>query len=280
MRDDNAMFDLGGSKIELMACEETKKKLEKSVVGETLNPFIFNELKEAVKRDWDSIVEIKKMGDTKILLTFDTEENLSVALHSPMLLNNFLEVRRWTCGESNLSRRFWIEIVGVPAHAWGLESARKIVSGPTVPPGFENSTKRIVTFDEDIRDSTDQGATCRGRVNRKEKNLVSLRLKDRVLRNKKSSLNKKEKQRELVETCEILGDLSSSEEDFSNTDVEASKTWTLGTGLGLATVQESRLNKFLKDTGTTGDAMKLYTNNNVPQKRRGRKKKKKAEVLG
>ncbi|MED6215077.1 hypothetical protein PIB30_109767, partial [Stylosanthes scabra] len=77
MRDDNAMFDLGGSKIELMACEETKKKLEKSVVGETLNPFIFNELKEAVKRDWDSIVEIKKMGDTKILLTFDTEENLS-----------------------------------------------------------------------------------------------------------------------------------------------------------------------------------------------------------
>ncbi|MED6179177.1 hypothetical protein PIB30_114706, partial [Stylosanthes scabra] len=104
------------------------------------------------------------------------------------------------------------------------------VSGPTVPPGFENSTKRIVTFDEDIRDSTDLGATCRGRVNRKEKNLVSLRLKDRVLRNKKSSLNKKEKQRELVETCEILGDLSSSEEDFSNTDVEASKTWTLGTG--------------------------------------------------
>ncbi|MED6138653.1 hypothetical protein PIB30_076464 [Stylosanthes scabra] len=38
----------------------------------------------------------------------------------------FLEVRRWTKGETDRSRKFWLEITGLPIHGWSEANMRKI----------------------------------------------------------------------------------------------------------------------------------------------------------
>ncbi|QHN94180.1 uncharacterized protein LOC110264411 [Arachis ipaensis] len=50
------------------------------------------------------------------------------ALNSPFLLNYFGEIRRWTVGEMNRSRKVWIEMFGIPFHAWCEENAHKIAA--------------------------------------------------------------------------------------------------------------------------------------------------------
>ncbi|MED6203073.1 hypothetical protein PIB30_111932, partial [Stylosanthes scabra] len=185
---------------------------------------------------------------------------------------------------------------GVPAHAWGLESARKI----------GNVWGRVLeVFESDLLHYNSIRVYIEAKV--APNNLATM---DVIVDNDNFLV--------MVKEC---GDPWRKEEDLVVTSVSVENNAVLGIGKSLAETlveetplnggsatvmgqvkttlggsevsktktfeddrhtedMESRLNKFLKDTGTTGDSMKLYTNNNVPQKRRGRKKKKKAEVLG
>ncbi|MED6136896.1 hypothetical protein PIB30_059997 [Stylosanthes scabra] len=119
---------MGNSKLELQLVEEEVERLERSLVGEALNPMDFDEMRKAMMRDLHTIVDVKMMGAMKLVMIFDTVANKEEAIRSPLLLNHFIDVRRWSPAEVNFNRRLWVEIVGIPAHAWCKENAIKIGS--------------------------------------------------------------------------------------------------------------------------------------------------------
>ncbi|MED6115336.1 hypothetical protein PIB30_089470 [Stylosanthes scabra] len=77
-------------------------------------------------RDWCKITEVKMMGALKVVVTFDSRESMLMAEKSPFLLNHFIEVRRWSPGESNIARRVWLEIYGLPVHVWNEPNMVKV----------------------------------------------------------------------------------------------------------------------------------------------------------
>ncbi|MED6155436.1 hypothetical protein PIB30_005287 [Stylosanthes scabra] len=105
MNKENEMQTVGNSKIYLQSNNDMLEKLDRAIVGDTLNPYDFTALKETVMKDWHTIEEVKMLGSMKLLMIFDSIQNIEEALNSCFLLNHFLEVRRWTRHEANWSRR-------------------------------------------------------------------------------------------------------------------------------------------------------------------------------
>ncbi|MED6200565.1 hypothetical protein PIB30_086431 [Stylosanthes scabra] len=89
------------SKIYLEEYKEARERLNRCLVGETLNPFKFEELKNALLEVGRSLVDIKMIGPTKVLLAFPSTEEAEVALDSEVLKNHFLELRKWSIGDTN-----------------------------------------------------------------------------------------------------------------------------------------------------------------------------------
>ncbi|MED6120175.1 hypothetical protein PIB30_018574 [Stylosanthes scabra] len=96
------------------------------IVEDTLNPYDFDTLKGTVMKDWHMIEEVRMMGSMKMLMIFDSKQNMEEALNSYFLLNHFLEVRIWTKHEANQTRRCWIEVTGLPIQGWTMENMTKI----------------------------------------------------------------------------------------------------------------------------------------------------------
>ncbi|MED6171975.1 hypothetical protein PIB30_045838 [Stylosanthes scabra] len=126
IRDDNAIRTMGNSKLVLEADETKKEITSRSLVGEVTKPRKFEELRQEVMEDWQTMVDMKMMGAWKVIMRFDSVENMVEAEKAPHLLNQFLEVRRWTTGEAIGSRRFWIEINGLPANVWTTQNMEQI----------------------------------------------------------------------------------------------------------------------------------------------------------
>ncbi|MED6150381.1 hypothetical protein PIB30_071725 [Stylosanthes scabra] len=124
--DSGRLQKLGDSKIHLGENKEARERLNRSLVGETLNPLNFEELSSAVMKDWHTLQEVKMMDSIKLLMTFDTVANMEEAEKSCYLFNHFIEVRRWTTGEVNRVRRKWLEVTGLPTHGWMRENMMKI----------------------------------------------------------------------------------------------------------------------------------------------------------
>ncbi|MED6181971.1 hypothetical protein PIB30_024444 [Stylosanthes scabra] len=124
--DGSKLQTLGNSKIYLEEDETAKERLERSVIGETLEPYKFEELKHALLVEWQSLKEIRMMGAMKIVMTFDVVQSMEEALSSDCFLNHFLEVRRWSRGEANRTRDCWIEVTGLPLHGWTTKNMEKI----------------------------------------------------------------------------------------------------------------------------------------------------------
>ncbi|MED6224891.1 hypothetical protein PIB30_088507 [Stylosanthes scabra] len=106
--------------------------LQRSLVGETLMPYNYNELKGKVICDWDSMERASMLGSMKLLMVFNSVESMEEAFNSPQLWNHFLEVRKWSSGEANSSRRAWIEVIGLLLHGWSEENIRRIGEGPMI----------------------------------------------------------------------------------------------------------------------------------------------------
>ncbi|MED6157155.1 hypothetical protein PIB30_020823 [Stylosanthes scabra] len=58
-----------------------------------------DKLKEEVKRDCRTLLEVQRLGSFRMVLIFDSKDNMEEALQSPFLLNHFFEVRRWETQE-------------------------------------------------------------------------------------------------------------------------------------------------------------------------------------
>ncbi|MED6167901.1 hypothetical protein PIB30_007216 [Stylosanthes scabra] len=122
----NTLENLGNSKLELQRDDIMTEKMERSLIGETMNPIDFDNLKMKIYEGWKTITEIRRMGGYKLVMTFDSKENMEKALESPTLLTYFMELRRWGRFEVCRTRRFWIEVFGMPAHAWNEDNRRRV----------------------------------------------------------------------------------------------------------------------------------------------------------
>ena len=116
------------------ANEKRRSELSRSVVGVSIQPIVFNELSEKLKKDWYTIVDIKPIATFKTLVIFESPEEMEIAFKSDYLLNHFSKVKKWSVDDFNQIRGAWIEIFGLPLQAWTTANMEKIVEiwGPVI----------------------------------------------------------------------------------------------------------------------------------------------------
>ncbi|MED6138501.1 hypothetical protein PIB30_074801 [Stylosanthes scabra] len=112
------MQTLGNSKIYLEGNNEKKAMMEKGLIGDTLNSYCFREMERKLKAEWQTLETVKILGDMKILMIFNSKENMEEAMGSEKMKSYFLDTRRWRPGEANRTRKFWLEITGLPIDGW------------------------------------------------------------------------------------------------------------------------------------------------------------------
>ncbi|MED6128026.1 hypothetical protein PIB30_093660 [Stylosanthes scabra] len=108
---------LGESKIMLEGDRDIRERLQRSMVGETLNPYDFVTLKKIFKTEWSAIEYVKMMGAMKILIIFDSCQSLEAAIDSEWWDQHFIEVRKWSSKEVCRTRKVWLEITD--RNVWG-----------------------------------------------------------------------------------------------------------------------------------------------------------------
>ncbi|GMP47644.1 hypothetical protein CsSME_00015299 [Camellia sinensis var. sinensis] len=87
-------------------------------------------IEEAMRTEGVNFVTIKPLGGVKVLLQFNTVEDMKEMLQGSRwwLETWFDEVYEWHCREFTLSRRVWLAIEGVPLNAWNSTTFTKIAS--------------------------------------------------------------------------------------------------------------------------------------------------------
>ncbi|MED6170332.1 hypothetical protein PIB30_029935 [Stylosanthes scabra] len=81
-----------------------------------------------IVKDWPTPMEVKTLGSYKLVLTFNSIENMEEAVQSAFLLNHFGKVRKWNEDESNRSRKAWLDIYGMPFHEWNEDNFQKVAT--------------------------------------------------------------------------------------------------------------------------------------------------------
>ncbi|MED6156823.1 hypothetical protein PIB30_017983 [Stylosanthes scabra] len=126
LRDDNSIHDLTSSKVMLGVDEKMVEKLQRSLVGESFNPIHFEAAMEDIRKVWPNVVELNMMGSRKMVMVFETAQNIEEVEITQELRNHFTEIRKWSPSDVVESRRTWVEVIGLPLHAWGKEDMLKI----------------------------------------------------------------------------------------------------------------------------------------------------------
>ncbi|MED6218583.1 hypothetical protein PIB30_027921 [Stylosanthes scabra] len=111
LRDDNNVTDLGTLKLELDTDEGLLEIMSRGLIGETMEPVVFEEIKEAVLKDWHTMVGVKKLGDCKTTMSLTVWRTWK---------------KKWKKHERGTTRRYWIEVYGLPCHAWTERNMYKI----------------------------------------------------------------------------------------------------------------------------------------------------------
>jgi len=108
-------------------CREKLQWLNKSHVCESDEPRDVDCLYSAMANGIIEAATLRDMGLYRFLLTLDEEQDLLEMLNhgDDWLSNWFVEVRRWR-DDICYSRRTWIEVLGLPSHAWCRDNFRKI----------------------------------------------------------------------------------------------------------------------------------------------------------
>ncbi|MED6193900.1 hypothetical protein PIB30_023565 [Stylosanthes scabra] len=116
----------GNSKIYLEENNEMKAMMEKGLIGDTLEPYCFKEMERKLKEERQTLETVKMVGDMKVLMLFNSKENMEDAMKLEKMKRFFLEIRRWRPGEANRTRKFWLEITGLPIDGWSKVNMIKI----------------------------------------------------------------------------------------------------------------------------------------------------------
>ncbi|MED6158473.1 hypothetical protein PIB30_033006 [Stylosanthes scabra] len=103
-----------------------KAMMEKGLIGDTLDPYCLKEMERKLKAEWQTLEIVKMVGDMKVLMLLNSKENMEDLMGSEKMKSFFLETRRWRPREANRTRKFWLEISGLPIDGWSEENMIKI----------------------------------------------------------------------------------------------------------------------------------------------------------
>ncbi|MED6124479.1 hypothetical protein PIB30_059282 [Stylosanthes scabra] len=126
LRDKNLVYSFGYLTVVLATERTMMEKLNRSLIGESTNPIQLVVMRDTIMKQWSDLEEVELIGPRNALLTFSSEEMMAEAGQSPLLLNNFVQVRKWLPGEVNDSRRIWLVVYGLPLYAWNEENMAMI----------------------------------------------------------------------------------------------------------------------------------------------------------
>ncbi|KAK7281928.1 hypothetical protein RIF29_10310 [Crotalaria pallida] len=130
--------------------EAKERKIERqqkrSLIVETIEPSNREEMLIKMDKPWPTMCMVRDMGSFKFIVTFrsydDREEALKQVEHGSMM-EYIRRIRKWTPDVVCEKRRVWLEIFGIPPHAWNKEN-------------FECITGRIGTI-VDMDPDTEEG---------------------------------------------------------------------------------------------------------------------------
>ncbi|KAL4293172.1 hypothetical protein AHAS_Ahas18G0101500 [Arachis hypogaea] len=111
-------------RVEVPIVVDNMNWLVRSLVGSTLKPIDLCSLKRVIQANLHHVEAVREIGETKVLVTFETVEYADEAYKFKMdtLLQVLHRVRRWEETERCVSRKVWLECHGVPLHVWSPET--------------------------------------------------------------------------------------------------------------------------------------------------------------
>ncbi|MED6150016.1 hypothetical protein PIB30_068094 [Stylosanthes scabra] len=115
-------------KVDVVWASEQNELLTRSLLGVCIKPIEFRKAMNLILDEWNGPGELdcRDMGPYRCLITFSSMEIKDGAMGNELLNSVFDEVRpHWEfCG--SLSRRVWIEIMGLPVGLWCTENLSRI----------------------------------------------------------------------------------------------------------------------------------------------------------
>ncbi|MED6158816.1 hypothetical protein PIB30_036324 [Stylosanthes scabra] len=147
---------------------DQRERLQRSLLGVCVKPIHFREVINRLLDEWNGQgdIECRDVGPYRCLVTFSTPEIRDQALHNPLLLSVFDEVRMHWGIFGNLSRRVWIEIMGIPVCLWCKENVVKVAEqwGKVVKLDDRYEESKSVeshpNLEENCTDSTENTESC------------------------------------------------------------------------------------------------------------------------
>ncbi|MED6170487.1 hypothetical protein PIB30_031475 [Stylosanthes scabra] len=95
--------------------EDQKEKLQRSLLGVCVEPIQFRRVMNRLLEEWSGpgSIECQDVGPYRCLVTFSSPEIRDAAMNDDLLLSSFDEVRPHWGFVGSLSRRIWVEIMGL-----------------------------------------------------------------------------------------------------------------------------------------------------------------------
>ncbi|KAL4328179.1 hypothetical protein AHAS_Ahas13G0174200 [Arachis hypogaea] len=115
-------------RVQVPVVEANLKWLARSLVGYTLKPMELRSLQRIIHTNVPHVEDVREIGETKVLLTFDTVEHAAAAYTFKLdtMLQVFHRIRQWEESECGGSRRVWLECYGMPLHVWSSETFKAV----------------------------------------------------------------------------------------------------------------------------------------------------------
>ncbi|MED6222278.1 hypothetical protein PIB30_062855 [Stylosanthes scabra] len=134
--------------VEVVASAPMTDLLKRSIVAGSVKPIDFRVIWEKLCSEWQGPgrVQTRDLGPYKCILSFDSVENRDEALKSPVLRSLFDELRPQWGYSWSLSRRVWLEIVGIPVHLWSKDNIWNIGKLWGKPIMLDDTTEQLCSF--------------------------------------------------------------------------------------------------------------------------------------
>ncbi|MED6217550.1 hypothetical protein PIB30_018760 [Stylosanthes scabra] len=105
-----------------------EREITEEFTGVSVKPIEFRKVMNRLLEEWNGPrqIESRDVGPYRCLVTFSSAEIRDNAMNDEILLSVFDKVRPIWDFTGSLSRRVWIEIIGLPIELWCEENIRKI----------------------------------------------------------------------------------------------------------------------------------------------------------
>ncbi|MED6223527.1 hypothetical protein PIB30_074735 [Stylosanthes scabra] len=100
----------------------------RSFLGECTDTVDYDGILDTIKKEWrlPGKVIFRDLGPRKCLITMDSVELKHEAMSNPVMLSLFDEIRPHWEFVWNSCRRIWVELMGIPVHAWSSDMFQRV----------------------------------------------------------------------------------------------------------------------------------------------------------